>query len=138
MDKIKRPFDESNRLEGYQPVTPDLSPRPAEPNNEPSAKPKVAAARSESKPGNATDYSTKYLNQPQEVYPKKIYISKEFHSRIDMIVKILGNGDVKLTLSGFLHNILTEHFTKYGDEIDRLLRENFDSRVSFGKTKNEK
>ena len=134
MGNIKRPFDESNRLEGYQPVTPDLSPRPAATDKEPSAKTKASSAPREEK----SDYATKYLNQPQEVFPKKIYISKEFHSRIDMIVKILGNGDVKLTLSGFLHNILSEHFTKYGGEIDRLLRENFDSRISFAKTKNGK
>lgn len=134
MGSVKRPFDESNRLDGYQPVTPDLSPRAATADKKPSEKTKPVQVSL----GDKSDYAFRYLNQPQEVYPKKIYISREFHSRIDMIVKILGNGDLKLTLSGFLHNILAEHFAKYEGEIDRLLRENFDSRISFANSRNEK
>lgn len=135
MGNLKRPFDESNRLDGYKPVTPESSPKAPPSERGASSTPSVSMKQTARVDD---DYASKYLTQPHESYPRKIYISREFHTRIEMIVNLLGKGEVKLTLSGFLHNILSEHFAQYGEEINRLLKENFDSKISFGKTKNEK
>lgn len=128
--KIVKPFSEENFLDGYEPITPDLSAK------EP---PPVRSEKNGNDSGHIRtgkgDYSQRFLTQPRGVFPKKIYICVEFHEIIETIVKILGKGDVNLTLSGFLHNILSEHFEKYGDEIDRLLQERFESKRPLGKSK---
>lgn len=128
--KVVKPFSDENFLDGYEPITPDLSvkeppPERSEDNETDSAK--IVAGKG--------DYSQRFLTQPRGVFPKKIYICIEFHEIIETIVKMLGKGDVNLTLSGFLHNILSEHFEKYGDEIDRLLQERFESKRPLGKSK---
>lgn len=128
--KVVKPFSDENFLDGYEPITPDLSakeppPERSEDNDNDSGHFKIGGG----------DYSQRFLSQPRGVFPKKIYICVEFHEIIETIVKILGKGDVNLTLSGFLHNILSEHFEKYGDEIDRLLLERFESKRPLGKSK---
>ncbi len=128
--KIVKPFSDDNYLDGYEPITPDLStkePPPGQSNDNEADNSQISIK--------SGDYSQRFLTQPRGVFPKKIYICVEFHEIIETIVKILGKGDVNLTLSGFLHNILSEHFEKYGDEIDRLLQERFESKRPLGKSK---
>lgn len=128
--KVVKPFSDENFLDGYEPITPDLSAK--EPPAERSEDNETDSAKIVAGKG---DYSQRFLTQPRGVFPKKIYICIEFHEIIETIVKMLGKGDVNLTLSGFLHNILSEHFEKYGDEIDRLLQERFESKRPLGKSK---
>ena len=125
---IVKPFSEENFLDGYEPITPDLSSKgPPPERSEDNDSGHIRTGKG--------DYSQRFLTQPRGVFPKKIYICIEFHEIIETIVKMLGKGDVNLTLSGFLHNILSEHFEKYGDEIDRLLQERFESKRPLGKSK---
>lgn len=128
--KVVKPFSDENFLDGYEPITPDLTVK--EPPPERSEDNTALTSQCSAETG---DYSQRFLTQPRGVFPKKIYICVEFHETIETIVKILGKGDVNLTLSGFLHNILSEHFEKYGDEIDRLLQERFESKRPLGKSK---
>ena len=128
--KVIKPFTDENFLDGYEPITPDLSAK--EPPPEQCENNVNVSKQSISETG---DYSHRFLTQPRGVFPKKIYICTEFHETIETIVRLLGKGDVNLTLSGFLHNILSEHFEKYGDEIDRLLKERFESKRPLGKSK---
>lgn len=128
--KVVKPFSDENFLDGYEPITPDLTVK--EPPPERSEDNTAIMSQCSAETG---DYSQRFLTQPRGVFPKKIYICIEFHETIETIVKILGKGDVNLTLSGFLHNILSEHFEKYGDEIDRLLQERFESKRPLGKSK---
>ena len=127
--KVVKPFSEDNFLDGYEPITPNLSVK--EPPPEQNGNNETGFSQTCSETG---DYSQRFLTQPRGVFPKKIYICVEFHEIIETIVKMLGKGDVNLTLSGFLHNILSEHFEKYGDEIDRLLQERFESKRPLGKS----
>ena len=129
-NKFVKPFSDDNFLDGYEPITPDLSAK--EP---PSGQSEDNETDSSQVCVETGDYSQRFLTQPRGVFPKKIYICVEFHETIETIVRILGKGDVNLTLSGFLHNILSEHFEKYGDEIDRLLQERFESKRPLGKSK---
>lgn len=126
--KIVAPFSEDNFLDGYKPITPDLSPGNG---NDQSQDKKDSSGRSRVE----TDYRNRFLIQPRETYPKKIYLTSHWHDQLELIVKMVGKGDVNLTLSGLLHNILTAHFQEYGGEIDRLLRESFESKRPMGKAR---
>lgn len=128
--KVVKPFSEDNYLDGYEPITPNLSAKEPPPKQNKDNEKDLHQISSV-----AGDYSQRFLIQPRGVFPKKIYICAEFHEIIETIVKILGKGDINLTLSGFLHNILSEHFEKYGDEIDRLIQERFESKRPLGKSK---
>ncbi|MCS3352803.1 DUF3408 domain-containing protein [Bacteroides uniformis] len=52
---------------------------------------------------------------------KLAYISRENHSRISMIVNVLGEG--RLTIADYLENVLAEHFRLQREEINRMLDE---------------
>ena len=52
---------------------------------------------------------------------KMIYIRPEFHEMIAKIAYVIG--DNKLTMSGYIDNVLNHHFNAYGDEITRLYEE---------------
>lgn len=128
--KLVRPFNDENYLDGYEPITPDLTAKEPPPKQEGNNERVTKAHKS-----SGQDYSERFLSQPRGVFPKKIYICAEFHETIETIVRFLGKGEINLTLSGFLHNILSEHFQEYGDEIDRLLQERFESKRPLGKSK---
>ncbi len=49
-----------------------------------------------------------------------VYISKEHHTLINKIIRIIG--DDKNTIFGYLDNVLAEHFDKHLKEIDALYK----------------
>ena len=49
---------------------------------------------------------------------KSAYIRDEHHERIQRIVHVIGRN--KITLSGYIDNVLTEHFENHRDEITKL------------------
>lgn len=49
---------------------------------------------------------------------KMLYVHSDFHKTIRMICQVIGNHEI--TLSGYVHNVLSRHFEAYGDEIVRL------------------
>ena len=50
---------------------------------------------------------------------KQVYISKETHYRISMIVRLLGNGEV--TIADFTENVVREYLRTHRDELNRML-----------------
>lgn len=49
---------------------------------------------------------------------KTAYIRDEHHERIQHIVHIIGKN--KITLSGYIDNVLAEHFASHKDEMTKL------------------
>ncbi|WP_193555358.1 DUF3408 domain-containing protein [Flavobacterium cupreum] len=49
---------------------------------------------------------------------KTVYISKEFHQKLNLLVFMLGGG--KVTLADYLQNLLQHHFEDFGAEMKEL------------------
>lgn len=49
---------------------------------------------------------------------KMVYIRRDFHDTILSVCQVIGNNE--LTLSGYIDNVLANHFDTYGNEITRL------------------
>jgi len=54
---------------------------------------------------------------------KMIYIRPEFHELIGKIAHVIGKN--QLTLSGYIDNVLAEHFKNYEGEISQIYEENY-------------
>ena len=50
---------------------------------------------------------------------RQVYISKETHYKISMIVRLLGNGEV--TIADFTENVVREYLRTHRDELNRML-----------------
>ena len=53
---------------------------------------------------------------------KTCYMRPRYHERISQIVEILGRG---VSISAYLDNVLYEHFERYGEAVDTLLKQRF-------------
>lgn len=65
-------------------------------------------------------YKTTFLN-PTKFRArdgKTVYISKEFHQKLSLIVFMLTDG--KMTLADYMQNLLTHHFEDFGAEIKEI------------------
>ena len=51
---------------------------------------------------------------------KTVYISKELHKRISLLVFMLGGGE--LTLSDYMQNLLQNHLEDYKEEIKEIYK----------------
>ncbi|MDR1339233.1 MAG: DUF3408 domain-containing protein [Prevotellaceae bacterium] len=63
-------------------------------------------------------YQSAYIRKtdtPAARLGKSLYIREEHHERISQTVHIVGHG--KITLYGYVDNILNEHFKRYHEEI---------------------
>ena len=63
------------------------------------------------------EYRQMFLTPPKIVDRQTIFISRELRDRIDRIVRQIG--DRKLSVSGFVQNVLQRHLDVYGDDIER-------------------
>jgi hypothetical protein len=63
----------------------------------------------------------KESDAPPARFGKSVYIRQEHHERISQIVHVTGNGEV--TLSGYIDNVLTQHFKQFQDEIVQSFNE---------------
>jgi len=65
------------------------------------------------------EYQSLFIREPNDLPParfgKTLYIRQEHHERISQIVHVIAKGDI--SLSGYVDNVLTEHFKNYWDEI---------------------
>ena len=50
---------------------------------------------------------------------KQVYISKDTHDKIAMLVRWLGNGEV--TIADFTENVVSEFLRTHRDELNRML-----------------
>lgn len=55
---------------------------------------------------------------------KMAYVRREYHDRIMRITRVIGKD--KLTLSGYLDHVLTQHFLQCGDVIKKLYDKNYE------------
>lgn len=65
-------------------------------------------------------YKTTFLNPTKFKARdgKTVYISKEFHQKLSLIVFMLTDG--KITLADYMQNLLTHHFEDFGAEIKEI------------------
>ncbi len=56
---------------------------------------------------------------------KTTYVRKEYHERIQRIVRIIGKDEV--SLFSYIDNVLAHHFSSFQDEITELYNKNNES-----------
>ncbi|MFR9546815.1 MAG: DUF3408 domain-containing protein [Rikenellaceae bacterium] len=66
------------------------------------------------------EYRQIFLTPPKIIDRQTIFISRELRDKIDRIVRQIG--DRKLSVSGFVQNVLQHHLEMYGDDIERWRR----------------
>jgi len=67
----------------------------------------------------SSEYKTTFLKAPKIVDRKTVFISGEIRDKIDLIVRRLAD-DRKMSVSGFIENLVIHHLQEYKEEIDRL------------------
>ncbi|MFR9543893.1 MAG: DUF3408 domain-containing protein [Rikenellaceae bacterium] len=63
------------------------------------------------------EYRDRYLYVPKIVDRQTIFISRDERDRIDRIVRQLG--DRKLSVSGFVQNVLSHHLEMYSEDVEQ-------------------
>ncbi|MFI3294028.1 MAG: DUF3408 domain-containing protein [Rikenellaceae bacterium] len=63
------------------------------------------------------EYRQMFLTPPKIVDRQTIFISRELRDRIDRIVRQIG--DRKLSVSGFVQNVLQHHLEMYREDVER-------------------
>jgi hypothetical protein len=70
------------------------------------------------------EYEAMFLHKPTVALAvrsgKAIYIRREHHARISQIVSVIGTDD--LSISEYVDNVLSNHFSAFGNEITRTFR----------------
>lgn len=66
------------------------------------------------------EYAKRFLKEAEipARFGKTIYIRKEYHQKIQSIVRTIGNDEV--SLFSFLDNVIAEHFERHHTEIVEL------------------
>lgn len=70
-----------------------------------------------------TDYRSLFLREaaiPARI-GKTVYIRKEYHERIQLILRVIGKDEV--SLFSYIDNVLAHHFESYQSEITELYNE---------------
>lgn len=78
--------------------------------------------RSSSKQRRASmeEYQQSYLTTPKIVDRQTIFISRTLRDEVDTVVRRLG--DRKLSVSGFVENLVRAHLNDYANELDQWKR----------------
>ncbi|PXV60933.1 uncharacterized protein DUF3408 [Dysgonomonas alginatilytica] len=93
----------------------------SEVNTEPDKMDKQSTKRKKNQ--NTIDYPTLFLSRYELRSRQGIYIEKETNETIKLIVHNIG--DARLTVSGFIENVLKHHFELFKDEINQLYESRF-------------
>lgn len=88
-----------------------------------SARPEAVREDTRRRRSREQDYETIFIREPRTVARagKTTYIRQEFHDTIQSVCRVIGDG--KVSLSGYIDNVLAHHFDTYGGEITRLYNE---------------
>lgn len=62
---------------------------------------------------------------------KQVYISKEYHERIQKIIQVVGKN--KLSIASYLNNVLAQHFSYFQDDIEESFEKHIQSYKSVMK-----
>jgi hypothetical protein len=74
------------------------------------------------KRGQAADYESLFLSRNELRDRQGLYISKENYEILQTLVRSIRNE--RLSVSGLVDNIISQHIEMYGDEINRIYDEN--------------
>lgn len=66
------------------------------------------------------EYQQTYLTTPKIVDRQTIFISRTLRDEVDIVVRRLG--DRKLSVSGFVENLVKAHLNDYTSELDQWKR----------------
>ena len=66
------------------------------------------------------NYKQKFLRTPKIVDRQTAFISRDLRDEIDKVVRVLG--ERRMSVSGFVENVLREHLAHYTDDLDRWRR----------------
>ena len=53
---------------------------------------------------------------------KTVYVRKEYHERIQLILRVIGKDEV--SLFSYIYNVLAHHFNTFQEEIKKLYKQN--------------
>lgn len=71
-----------------------------------------------------TDYRSLFLKEaaiPARI-GKTVYVRKEYHERIQLILRVIGKDEV--SLFSYIDNVLAHHFDMFQEDIKRLYEQN--------------
>lgn len=97
--------------EQTEPSTPTPSTPPLEPTKRSSPKQRKASME---------EYRQTYLTTPKIVDRQTIFISRTLRDEVDVVVRRLG--ERKLSVSGFVENLVRAHLADYAGELDQWKR----------------
>ena len=106
---------EPPRLEETDSGTEEESPTPARVEKEEKTEPRRRKVKSTEQ-----DYSPLFLKEatiPARM-GKTVYIRKEYHERIQLILRVIGKDEV--SLFSYIDNVLAHHFDTFQDDIKKL------------------
>ena len=77
--------------------------------------------------GKEEDYQELFLKEAaiSARFGKTTYVRKEYHERIQRIVRVIGKDEV--SLFSYIDNVLAHHFASFQDEITELYNKNNES-----------
>ena len=82
----------------------------------PSEQPKEAPKRRKQN----ADYGSTYLQKNEIKTRQCVYISREVHTKISKIVKVIA--DSEITVGGYIDSVLAQHLEQHKDEINEMYR----------------
>ena len=105
-----QPFT-NERTERIESSVPTLPIPPIEPTKRSSPKQRKASME---------EYQQTYLTTPKIVDRQTIFISRTLRDEVDIVVRRLG--DRKLSVSGFVENLVRAHLSDYANELEQWKR----------------
>ncbi len=89
----------------------------------PEMKPRTAVRQGRRQPEEPNDYRSRYLVPVSSSLRSQTYISKDIYDRIKRFLPIIAP---KVSISGYIGNILSEHLERYAKEINELYEQRFE------------
>lgn len=74
-------------------------------------------------PRGKEDYSTLFLHPRPCENRQGVYIDRELHAKISVIIGIIGKRN--LTVGNYIDNVLAHHFEQYGENIKRFCSKHY-------------
>jgi len=114
-----------NIISGEQPAARQQAPQTEHSEIAENSEPKNKTTARNRKAAPKEDYEQAFLTNrmPSSRNGKVVYIRQEYHERLLRIVQL--TREEKITLYGYIDNILAEHFKEYGQEITEYFNERF-------------
>lgn len=81
--------------------------------------------KDKAKKDNQSDYETIFFKRPETNARdgKTVYIRPEYHEKLFRIVQVIGED--KITIYGYLDNLLYYHFQEFGDQITKSYNDKY-------------